>query len=419
MGFKARSKKIVQKYAHEIEYPVYKKGETVLLIDGDILAFKVASVCESKFRFTHKEDEDDVYLAKSLKEFQGYLEDEKSKIARKITRVSEKIRDSEDEKEKAKFKKRLTKYREDFEACPKFEDYIREDVQVPDPFEYCAETLNRSYDLVMKKVKAKKSEIYIGGDENFRLGLPLKNQYKLSVRSDAVRPIHLTGSKEHQVNNMGAIKVKGIEADDILQMRAFQLAAMGVKVIMYSNDKDRLQGWYGKYYNPDNGEILELKDMLGYISKDKKGSGLKWLMYQVSQGDPIDGYSPKEWYSKNFYKRGYGQVGFFNDFAEVDNIPDFLNKFIEVHRDKLLIEKEYTWETWNGKFVRSNWLGIIELMFSCAYMKLEIDDSRTFSSLCKEFGVDAGELVFEVLDEVPNEDMGCVKTDDLEETDAK
>lgn len=419
MGFKARSKKIEQKYVGDIEFPTYKKGETVLLFDGDILAFKVASVCESKFRFTHKDDEDEIYLAKSLKEFKEYLEDEKARIAKKITTVSEKLRAAKTEADKAKFNKRLEKYREDFNTCPEFEDYIREDVQVPDPFEYCVETLNRSYNLVMKKFKAKKSEIYVGGDENFRLDIPLKNQYKVSVRSDSIRPIHLTGAKEHQVNNMGAIKVKGIEADDILQMRAFQLSLMGVKVIMYSNDKDRLQGWYGKYYNPDNGEVLSLDNMLGHITKDKKGAGLKWLMFQVSQGDPIDGYSPKEWYSKNFYKRGYGQVGFFNDFAEVDNIQDFLNKFIEVHRDKLLIEKEYTWEAWNGKYVRSNWLGIIEMMFSCAYMKLEIDDKRTFSSLCKEFGVDAGELVFEVLDEVPNEAMGCVKEFDTEQTDEK
>lgn len=405
-GFKMRKAGVPQKYAHEIQFPEYKKGETVVLFDGDILAFKVSSVCESKFRFTHKETGEQ-YLAKSIKEFKGFLEDQKVSLSKRILKLTDNNPVSE---MSDRDKRLLKKLRNQLESAEEFEDFEREDVQIADPFEYCAKTLKDAHSRVMKILKAKKYEIYIGGDENFRYDLPLVKQYKLSVRSDAPRPIHLTASKEFLHNKFGGIKVKGIEADDILQMRAYQLSMMGVNVIMYSNDKDRLQGWYGKYYNPDNDEVLELDSMLGHITKDKKGSGLKWLLYQISQGDPIDGYSPKSWYAKR-----YGQVGFYNDFNDCKTIPEFLNKFIEIHRDRLLPEPEYKWETWDGRYVKSNWLGIIELMFSCAYMKLELDDKRTFSSLCKEHGVDAGELIWEVKhDWESDENLGCVKKFDEE-----
>lgn len=421
-GFKMRKAGVPQYYAHELEFPTYKKGEKVVLFDADILAFKVSSVCETKYRFTHKETGDQ-YDAKSLTEFKDFLNDEKASISRKILKLATKIQETGGT---TTDKSRMAKLRKSLELCAEFEDFEREDFQVADPFEYCAKTLNDAQDRVMKRLKSKKCEMYIGGDENFRSKLPLEEEYKVSVRKDGVRPIHLTASKEYLIKNKGAFKIKGIEADDIIQMRAYQLAMQGVDVYVYSNDKDRLQGWYGKWYNPDNDEILTLDSLLGEITAKKKGTGLKWLMFQCSQGDATDGYSPKKWYDKR-----YGQVGFYNDFNDCETVKEFLEKFIEVHRDRLLPLPEYEWNTWDGRHVKSNWLGIIELMFACAYMKLEIDDPRTFSSLCAEHGVDAGELVWDVhlLKDCPNEELfsdvgsdGAVAVKvlmDLEENDGK
>lgn len=415
-GFKMRkiAEEVKQHYVHEIDFPVYKKREKVLLIDADILAFKVSSVCESRFRFTHKEDPDEVYLAKSIKEFQGFLEDEKARYARKVERISKKMmeaRRSDDTEVYEKHKKNLAKARDAFQNCYEFEDFEREDVQIADPFEYCAKTLKDALERVLKMLKIKKFEMYVGGDENFRSTLPLVDEYKVSVRKDGIRPIHLTAAKEFLMKKYGAIKVKGIEADDVLQMRQYQLHQAGVDVVMYSNDKDRKQGWYGKYYNPDHEGIEVLDSYLGTINEKGKGCGLKWLLFQISQGDPVDGYSPKAWYDKSHYKRGYGPKGFFGDFGEIEDVKELLEHFIVVHRDRLLSQDLYEWTTWDKRRVKSNWLGIIELMFSCAYMKLEIDDKRTFRSLCQEHGVDAGELVWDVCHEwdIPTEELGCVQ----------
>ena len=408
------SEEVKQYYVGEIDFPVYKKREKVLLIDADILAFKVASVCETRFRFTRKDDEDEVYLAKSIKEFQGFLEDEGSRIARKISSYSSKLltaKREDDEEGQKKYTRLLKKYREEFQNLPKFEDFEREDVQIADPFEYCAKTLKDALERVLKMLKVKKFEMYIGGDENFRSKLPLVEEYKVSVRKDGIRPIHLTAAKEFLIKKYGAIKIKGIEADDVLQMRQYQLHQAGVDVVMYSNDKDRKQGWYGKYYNPDHEGIEVLDSYLGTINEKGKGCGLKWLLFQISQGDPVDGYSPKAWYDKSHYKRGYGPKGFFGDFGEIEDVKELLEHFIVVHRDRLMSQDVYEWSTWDKRRVKSNWLGIIELMFSCAYMKLEVDDQRTFRSLCQEHGVDAGELVWDVCYEwdIPTEELGCVQ----------
>lgn len=394
-GLKMRKEKPSEYYVHEVNFPTYKKGEKVVLFDADILAFKVSSVCETKYRFTHKENGEQ-FDAKSLTEFKDYLTDQKAIISRKIMRISEKYKVGDTWEDRDK--KRLAKLREELEACPEFEDFDREDHQEADPFEYCAKTLNDAHEKVMKRLRAKKCEMYVGGSENFRSKIPLKEEYKISVRS-GVRPIHLTPSKEYLIKTKGAIKIKGIEADDVIQMRAFQLAMQGVKVYVYSNDKDRLQGWYADWYNPDDDTVLTLSDKLGEITAKKKGCGLKWLLFQMSQGDTTDGYSPKPWYNKR-----YGQVGFYNDFNECDTIEGFLTKWIEVHK-KLLPEEVYEWDTWDGRHVKSNWLGIMEMMFSCAYMRLEIDDPTTFTSLCAEYGVDTGELIFEVYEDwdCPNE----------------
>ncbi|QIW91580.1 hypothetical protein vBAbaMD22_67 [Acinetobacter phage vB_AbaM_D22] len=409
-----KTDKIKQHYVHEIDFPVYKKREKVLLIDADILAFKVASVCETRFRFTLKTDPEEVYLAKSIKEFQGFLEDESSKFARKIANYSNKMMEAKregDEEAQAKYKRLLNKYREQFQNAPKFEDFEREDVQIADPFEYCAKTLKDALDRVLKMLKIKKFEMYVGGDENFRSKLPLVEEYKVSVRKDGIRPIHLTAAKEFLIKKYGAIKIKGIEADDVLQMRQYQLHQAGVDVVMYSNDKDRKQGWYGKYYNPDHETVEVLDSYLGTINEKGKGCGLKWLLFQMSQGDPVDGYSPKAWYDKTHYKRGYGPKGFYTDFGDIECEKELLEHFIVVHRDRLLTQELYEWTTWDNRRVKSNWLGIIELMFSCAYMKLEVDDQRTFSSLCKEHGVDAGELIWDVCHDwdIPTEELGCVQ----------
>ena len=121
----ARKAPVKEFYASDLEFPKYRKGERVVLFDADILAFKVASVCEDKFRFTHKET-GEKYLAKSLTEFKEFLNEEKTRASAKIVRLSEKYRG------KTKFdwtkadQAKMAKLREEMAQCPEFEDFDRE-----------------------------------------------------------------------------------------------------------------------------------------------------------------------------------------------------------------------------------------------------------------------------------------------------
>lgn len=367
----------------QIVFPTYKEGDTVVLFDGDILAFKVSSVMEYRFLFTHKQNSDEVYRAKSQKEFKAFLDTKTAKLTEKIFELSEAGEDVSELREEVKFWV--------------YENFEIEKIQEAEPFEHCAKTLKDAHKRVLETFDTNLSEMYIGGEDNFRLYLPLEQQYKTSVRAGDIRPIHLTESKEFLCGRrFGGIKIKGREADDVLQMRAFQLASQGVRVIMYSNDKDRLQGWYGEYYNPDDMSVIELTSQLGEITESKKGCGLHWLLFQMSQGDPIDGYSPKGWYTKEFYRRGFGQKTYYAAFHDATSVKDLLERWIEVHKTQLLTKEFYEWVAFDGRRVKANWLGIMELMYSCAYMKLRVDDTTTFRGLCEAFGVDAGEYLFEV-----------------------
>lgn len=381
--FEVRKPKVSHKSVEEIVFPKYKKGDTVVLFDGDILAFKVSSVMEFRFLYTHKKDSTETYRAKSQKEFKAFLDSKNAKLVEDIFEANERGEDVTELQKELKFWD--------------YDNFDIEPIQEAEPFSHCVKTLKDAHKKVLEMFDTKLSEMYIGGEENFRLYLPLEKQYKLSVRAGDIRPIHLSEAKEVLCNrHFKGQKIKGREADDVLQMRAFELSAQGVRVIMYSNDKDRLQGWYGEYYNPDDMSVLKLDNKLGTITESKKGSGLHWLLFQMSQGDAIDGYTPKGWYSKEFYRRGYGQKSYYSDFHDVKDVKELLERWVDIHKNRLLTKDIYEWVAFDGRRVKSNWLGIMELMFSCAYMKLYVDDKTTFTSICEKYGVDVGECVFEV-----------------------
>ena len=378
--FKVREAKAKQYRVDELVFPEYKNGDTVVLFDGDILAFKVSSVCEFKFLYTHRFDKSEQYRVKSQKEFKGFLADTVAELYNQL--------EDADEAETLSIQKQIKFW--------SYDNFDIEKIQEAEPFSFCAKTLKSGFNNVMNNLKADYSELYMGGSENFRLDIPLIEKYK-SSRSESERPIHLTAAKQALTGAYFNGKfITGIEADDLLQMRQKQLHDLGVNVVMYSNDKDRLQGWYGKYYNPDDLEVMELKSRLGEITESKKGSGLHWLLFQCSQGDKVDCYSPKGWFSKFAYKRGFGQKSYYEAFHDAVDEKDLLTKWIDLHKTKLLVEDFYEWEDFKGRKVKANWLGIVELMFNCAYMKLSIGDKTTFTSMCKEFDVDAGECILEV-----------------------
>lgn len=92
-------------------------------------------------------------------------------------------------------------------------------------------------------------EMYLTGEGNFRL--LLYPQYK-GNRSNREDPIHKAAVIEHAIQRWGAVVVDGMEADDMLCIRATALDYEGVETTVVSEDKD-MDTFPGNKYSPKRG----------------------------------------------------------------------------------------------------------------------------------------------------------------------
>lgn len=324
--------------------PSYNKEDKVLIFDGDILAFKCASVCEYKYLYKNKENGDE-YKAKSKKEFLTFLEENVD--------------------------------------CGVIEDYECIFQQEAQPVSYAINTVKSCIKNIMEYLGCNKFEIYIGGSGNFRCDLPLYPRYK-SSRSDQPRPLLLTPLKEYLIEHMGALRIKGVEADDIVQQRMSDTYRQGVQSILWTVDKDAKQNldYCMNIYNPDKNTLEQLvcnESKLHLAKGQVKGSGLWFLLYQVFQGDPTDNYSLKPYFTKKF-----GDAGYYKFLENAVDNYEHIYKWILL--TKKIIPDKIEYSDCNGVDQSLTRWEALELMFQCAYMKLSANDSTTLKSLLNRYG---------------------------------
>lgn len=323
----------------------YRKGDTVVIIDGDVLCYKVASSSEKSFIM-----------------------------------VKNKLGKEKKFKNKTEFKKWCEDRGKDFN------DYTWVDGKDVESLEYCLGTLKRAIANIVKFTKADYYELYIEGSgcRNFRCELPLIDKYK--DRDHSNRPDYLTDCKEYVVNHSGAIVVMDRETDDVFQQRLYELTTSGIDAIGYTIDKDASQNYQFDIaiYNPDHAKIHRFKKGIGSLwetSAGIKGSGLKWLMFQTLLYDRIDNYCLNQ-----FYKKSYGEKSFFKDIEPLKTEKEVLEKCVDILKTRLPEVIEY--KSWNGVDMKLSWLELANLYFSCAYMLIADNDETTFESLLIEYGVD-------------------------------
>lgn len=338
--------KIVEYDVRDINFPIYNKDDKVLIIDGDVLTYRVASASEFKYKITTPDGKE--HIVKSQKSLF-----DKNKQYNKQNSTIEKI-------------------------------------QIPEPFSHCIHSLKTTINSVMKKTGCNKYEIYIGGSGNFRLDLPLPTKYK-SNRSELVKPLHLDRSKLYLQSKLGALYVSGREADDVVQMRLNHLKNISkIDVTLYSNDKDAMQGYYGKIYNPTSNKLIELNDEIGnvYIDKnDLKGCGIKWLLAQTCiVGDRTDGY-----YIASHFKSKFTANDFIKELIGDETIQVYILIICDLLNN--LLEDKTNYIDHFGNQQSMTRIELIEMYFQCAYMKVEINDDMTFVKLCDKYAVDVLEYL--------------------------
>lgn len=252
----------------------------------------------------------------------------------------------------------------------------------------CLSTLKKTVRNLYKELDATHVIFLLGGSGNFRLDLPLPTQYK-SQRKVLRRPDYLKDCRDFLNKHYDAFIISGHEADDVAEGLAAHLVnntyAWGCAVSM---DKDML-GCIPKnrYFHLVNRTLHELKGGLGYLELVKgklKGEGLMFSIAQTLLFDRGDNYIMNSHYNKR-----YGEASFYRDFKGYKTEKDFLEAVLVKLGELLPETTEYTdWQGIHRCFTR---LELVEVYYSCAYMKKSPDDNTTFKSLLDKYGVEYAE----------------------------
>ena len=122
-----------------------------------------------------------------------------------------------------------------FEFKP--EDYEYTDIQSEEDVSHPLHSMKVTVKRIMEISQADECRIFVGGEGNFRLDLPLPTKYK-SSRVDLLRPVHLDECKDFLLRRMSAELVEGAEADDALIYAGNKYLEKGYRVVLGSQDKD-------------------------------------------------------------------------------------------------------------------------------------------------------------------------------------
>lgn len=253
----------------------------------------------------------------------------------------------------------------------------------------CLSRLKEQIGILYKDLNATHIVFFIGGSDNFRLDLPLPNQYK-AKRKDTRRPDHLKACREYLNKNYDTFIVADVEADDIVQgITGFCINNTDAYCLAYNQDKDYHTSLVkNRYYHVVTKEIVDLDGGLGHLymkGKKVKGDGLHWLLCQTMLGDYDDDFSPKQFFRKPYFKN-YGDSGYFEDFKDYDDERDLLSAWVTKWKE--LLPEVIEFETWQGDWVKHDWLSLANLYFKCPYMLTHPQDYTSFSSLLVRYNVD-------------------------------
>ena len=208
----------------------------VLLIDGDIIAFRASAPCEGVY-YTHPD----------IKEGPSTLQ--RVKYRKAITDMVKKIGG-------------------DISFIGKHKEVEPEAFAIYN-VDRLMESLLKAYDTEDVYVRT-----FLTGKSNFRMALNPK--YK-SSRKSTPRPTHLNAAKQHLLNRYGAEIEEMYEADDLMGISAMEYKASGRPYVSCSIDKD-LDTIPGEHYHFVNNKKYN-------VSKEE---ALRAFYMQCMTGDKTD-----------------------------------------------------------------------------------------------------------------------------------
>lgn len=323
-------------------------SERVLIIDGDLIAYRFAAAGEQR-----------------------------SVVVKHIKSQKERV-----------FKNRTTF--KDFLAEKNYEyieaDYVIEDIQTVGSKDFTLGTIKKFFDRLKEETWADRIEVYIGSGDTFRHKLALPSGYK-SNRVDNLRPILLDDTRHYLKLKYGAkvVPAGSLEVDDVTTIRSYEELAKGNDPILVSNDKDAQQssGIQVLNWQKDPWE-LKLIPTVGSLYKEKavvKGDGLMFLALQTLSGDTADAYCG---YDLSNVK--YGPTKAMKALEKAQTEKEVLE--ILISEFKRLYPEPFTYTDCHGvEHTDADWFDMLQMYWTCAYMKRSWDDESSFIQFAAERGV--------------------------------
>ena len=267
--------------------------------------------------------------------------------------------------------------------------YVIEDTQIAEDKRNAFSTVKSKLQNYRDKFQTENIEIYITGSGNFREDIPLPSRYK-SNRDGKRRPLLLNDVKDYLIKYQRAVVVEGDEADALLTQRMYDGFKSGQKIVASNGDKDIRQG-SGILHNPNTDEILHI-DGFGdiYLTEQgkMKGHGRKWLYAQILLGDKqTDGFCPRDIAEAAFGKRpAGGDKSFFKELSPTTNDKEAFIVLSNLYK-KWFGEEDFTYTAWNGDYVTTNWIGAMQMIWDCAYMRRWEGDKPQVGEIMTKMGI--------------------------------
>lgn len=323
-------------------------NKRIVLIDGDILAFRASAAIEKrKVEVTHN----------------------------KTGKV--KVFDT-----RTKFKEFLSSKGLEYEQS----DYSFKDTQeAEDPVNAFSIMKNQVKNIV-DELWADEYLIFLSGKLNFRDLLPLPSKYK-GKRTSMLRPLHLTACKMYLYKNHPSIAAINREADDDLSIYGYSYLTKGYTPYIATIDKDAWASSGLTLYDftkdspkpflvPQFGEIH-------YCDKSKKvkGSGFLWFCFQWILGDSTDNFNPAELAKVKFGEKSALKL-LQNCKDEKEALEVCLAKY------KQWYPEPFTYTAWDDSKQEADYKTIAQLYFKCCRMMESKDDDLDLSKFLNKYGVE-------------------------------
>lgn len=263
------------------------------------------------------------------------------------------------------------------------EDYSVEDVQEPEPIAFVLNTIKNHIERIENEVKPDKTLIFAGEQFNFRSELALPKKYK-GQRANTMRPVHLKEAKSYLHNKYKAVEAVGYEVDDACCIAAYDAIRAGDEAVMYFYEKDQYQldGVTLLYDEPSSFRYQKVPE-LGELRLEKtsvKGLGLKFLAYQWICSDPVDNYC-----AYDLSKVKFGPKSAYNALVDCKSEQEVL--LAVAAQFKKFYPEPFEYTDWRGNSQQSDWLGMMQMYYSCCRMMRNADDKLNCLDLFNQYGV--------------------------------